>query len=821
MKRKLKAYQFPKTFFAIVLLLSVLPFMLNLAGYDFSSEVHGFHVKEIASWGIAYEALEDEMFYALTGALEHGLLEWSAVSVAVLTIFLAFSYFSINKDATTPIIGVALFCSGTMDAFHTLAAMRLIDSVADNNLLLPFTWALARGFNATILLIGALICLRLKSENSPAGISQITLVSLIFSGLAYFLITFSATNENLPITIFPNSFITRPYDVVPLCLSIISAPVFWNLYKRVPNLLTSGLFVALIPGIILEAHMAFGSSALFDNHFNIAHFLKILAYFVPFLGLVLEYRNFNKNIKVGIENLRTVNEEREELILSLHEIQHKNEAILNNAVDAIITIDAEGLINQFNFAAESIFGYQSNEVIGKNVKMLMPEPYFSEHDDYLKKSLAKGSSEVIGVTRDLLGLKKDGTKFPMNLALGKINLDDRIMYTGIIRDISNVINLEKEQSRLTVDLHEIQHKNEAILNNAVDAIITIDAEGLINQFNFAAESIFGYQAGEVMGKNVKMLMPEPYFSEHDDYLKKSLGKGSSEVIGVTRDLLGLKKDGTEFPMNLAIGKIYLDDRIMYTGIIRDLTNMAQLEKEQNRLIEDLREVNSELEEFTYRTSHDLKAPLINIRGLSSFMKEDLAGGNYEEVATNIDRVNKLTSRLEGLVDDIVDASKIGRENDSFEETDVEGLVESIKEGLETFINENGVEVQVQRNGSPNLWLPKKLITRVLENLVSNAVKYSDPDKKNRFVKIDFAESNGSNTIQVSDNGLGIPDKYGSQVFGMFKRFHQSRAFGSGLGLYLVKKTIDKIGGDISLDSSPEGSVFKIVLPVPENLKKNC
>ncbi len=685
LKTTLIVYQFPKNFFAVVLLLCALPIGLNLAGFDFGSEVHGFHVKEIASWEISDAALTDEMFYNLTGALEHGLLEWSAVSVAALTVLLAFAYFSINKDITTPIIGVALFCSGTMDAFHTLAAMRLIDSVADNSNLLPFTWALSRGFNATILLIGALICLKLKSENSPTGISQIVIVSLLFSGLAYFLITYSATSESLPVTQFPDAIFTRPYDVVPLLLFVISGPVFWKLYKKVPNLLTSALFIALIPEIFLEAHMAFGSSALFDNHFNIAHFLKILAYLIPFIGLVLDYIGIYKKLNDGVQHLRKVNQEREELILSLHEIQHRNEAILDNTVDAIITIDAEGSIDQFNLAAENIFGYKAFEVIGKNVKMLMPEPYFSEHDDYLKKSQIKGNSPVVGITRDLSGLRKDGTVFPMNLAIGKISLESGIMFSGIIRDISNVV---------------------------------------------------------------------------------------------------------------------------------------QLEKEQNRLIENLRGVNSELEEFTYRTSHDLKAPLINIRGLSTFMKEDLEEGNYEEVATNIERVHKLTSRLESLVDDIVDVSKIDKESNRFEETDLEALVEMIKEDLETLINDHQVEVQVSRNGSPTLRLPKKLITRVLENLVSNAVKYSDPDKDNRFVKIDFSESNGSSHIQVSDNGLGIPDQYRDQVFGMFKRFHQSRSFGSGLGLYLVKKNINKVKGDIDLESSPEGSLFKIKIPIPETTEKS-
>ncbi len=227
----------------------------------------------------------------------------------------------------------------------------------------------------------------------------------------------------------------------------------------------------------------------------------------------------------------------------------------------------------------------------------------------------------------------------------------------------------------------------------------------------------------------------------------------------------------------------------------------------------LQQANKELEEFTYRTSHDLKAPLLNIRGLSSFMKEDLESKSYEEVAMNIDRVNKITTRLETLVDDMADASQVDRESDPYKETNVELFVDTIKENLEILIREYQVEVQVESDGSQRMWLPNKLMTRVLENLVSNGIKFSDPEKTHRFVKVKFLETSEAIHIEVIDNGLGIPEKYHDQVFGIFKRFHESKSFGSGLGLYLVKKNINKIRGDITLESSPEGSVFKIRLPL--------
>lgn len=272
-----------------VIALSVLPFLLSLLSIDFGSESHSFSKQLVVQPNMTKAQLTDHMFYAITGGLHHGLLEWSSVMIAFLTILLGFSHFAIKRDITTPIICIALFCSGTMDAFHTLAAMRLIDASADNSNLIPFTWAISRSFNAAILIFGVLICLRWKNFNAKVGIIRIILVGVLFSAIAFFLISYAATNEHLPQTQFPHALITRPYDVLPLILFVLATPIFLTLYKRQPNLLNAALCLALIPEIVLEAHMAFGSTALFDHNFNIAHSLKILAYFIPFLGLMLDY----------------------------------------------------------------------------------------------------------------------------------------------------------------------------------------------------------------------------------------------------------------------------------------------------------------------------------------------------------------------------------------------------------------------------------------------------------------------------------------------------------------------------------------------------
>ncbi len=230
---------------------------------------------------------------------------------------------------------------------------------------------------------------------------------------------------------------------------------------------------------------------------------------------------------------------------------------------------------------------------------------------------------------------------------------------------------------------------------------------------------------------------------------------------------------------------------------------------------ELEQKISELEEFSYRTSHDLKAPLVNIRGLSRIMQTYLRDGDYMEVSENLQKIGTLSTRLETLIEDIEETARIDAENDIAEEVEINQSIEIIKEGLFTLIVDKEIEVITRFNEFKPIYIQKDIIIRVLENLISNAIKYSNPQRLNRFVRIEGKALNDKIEILVSDNGLGIPKEFHHEVFGMFKRFHKTDAPGSGLGLYLVKKNLEKINGKISLQSTSEGTTFKITLPILE------
>jgi hypothetical protein len=282
----------PKEIVWAVVGICVLPFLLNLVGINFGVTGRPFDVSQIDE--LTKSALTDAMHYTLAGSFIHTVLEWSAFCAAIFIVLLSFLNYSIKGNPTTPIIGCSLFFAGVMDAFHTLAADRLIEAVADNQDLVPFTWAICRMFNALIVVAGILIVLaknRMMAEtNRRYELRLVLFVSVILGFIAYGIIQVCATSSNLPNTTYPNSLITRPWDVAPLVVFILAGVFLYpRFYREEPNLFSHALIISIIPNVATQTYMAFGSTALFDNSFNVAHFLKILAYLVPLIGLSLEY----------------------------------------------------------------------------------------------------------------------------------------------------------------------------------------------------------------------------------------------------------------------------------------------------------------------------------------------------------------------------------------------------------------------------------------------------------------------------------------------------------------------------------------------------
>ncbi len=336
---------FPFLIMLVTIILCLLPTLYWVdIQFSMASVKEPFNIERIASWELSPAHLMDELFYAVSGGIEHALMEWSAVTLALLCVIVAFSHYNISRDATAPVIGLALFMSGAMDMFHTLAATRLIDAVAENSNLIPFTWAISRGANATLLLIGLIILLANKKKYLNIKMSHLVMGAIILLLAGYAVTHWMALSENLPTTQFPDNLFTRPFDVVPMVIFCLCMPLAWRLYEINNSYLTATLFISLLADTFCEAYMAFGSTALFDHYFNSAHIIKLFGYALPFIGYLLDYRKIfiekkiqeneliQNNIKMdkAIDKLTQSNEQLERFaFICSHDLQEPVRMVLS------------------------------------------------------------------------------------------------------------------------------------------------------------------------------------------------------------------------------------------------------------------------------------------------------------------------------------------------------------------------------------------------------------------------------------------------------------------------------------------------------------
>ena len=237
-----------------------------------------------------------------------------------------------------------------------------------------------------------------------------------------------------------------------------------------------------------------------------------------------------------IRRLRAAEDAQRTVAATANARAERLDAILNTTTDGIIVISAKGIIEAFNRGAEQLFGYPEPEVVGRNVSVLMPSPQHEEHDTYLQRYLETGEAKIIGIGRQVTGRRRDGTLFPVQLSVGEMRIGGERKFTGLLQDLTKRVRLEGE-------LGASEARWRAVIDSAVDGIVVIDAHGSIEAFNPAAERLFGYTTAEVAGRNVNMLMPSPYREEHDTYLARYLATGRAKIIGIGREVQGLRKDG--------------------------------------------------------------------------------------------------------------------------------------------------------------------------------------------------------------------------------------------------------------------------------------
>lgn len=448
----------------------------------------------------------------------------------------------------------------------------------------------------------------------------------------------------------------------------------------------------------------------------------------------------------------------------------------------------------------------------------------------------------------LAGRHKDGHEIPVEISLSPVGSGEQAHVLAVVRDVRARREAEEE-------LRASQARFAGILAIAEDAIVSVDSAQRIILFNQGAEKIFGYAAGEVLGKPLDLLLPPRSVEVHRRHMAEFARVGSvARRMGERSEVFGRRKDGTEFPAEASISKLELHGETVFTAMLRDITDRKRVEEAVRRLNEDLErrvqertaelaesnrqlaQKNEENETFVYSVSHDLRSPLINLEGFSrelalvckdvrAILADSALPPQVRErglalldgsMAESVRYIQTAVGRLSGIIDALLRLSRAGRVVYQRQWIDLNAAVARVVEAMKSTIAQRGAEVTVRE--LPPAWGDSTAVELVFANLIGNALNYLDPSRPGRVeVGCTDGEAPGgvAHTYYVRDNGLGIPESYVPKLFQAFQRLHPERAKGEGMGLAIVRRVVERHGGKVWVESAPGvGTTFYVTLPAP-------
>jgi PAS domain S-box-containing protein len=398
--------------------------------------------------------------------------------------------------------------------------------------------------------------------------------------------------------------------------------------------------------------------------------------------------------------------------------------------------------------------------------------------------------------------------------VGGLLLAGAFIHLPMVRQISDDarrLHQATEELRRSVDeARSSQARTQAILDSAVDAVITIDERGVVESLNAAAERLFGYASTEVVGQSVEMLMPEHYAEQHVASLARYLRTGERHVIGVGREVEGRRKDGTVFPLYISVGEARLPEGRRFIGILRDVTARKAAEESLAKQTAELARSNAELEQFASVASHDLQEPLRAIAGFSRLLAQRYRGKIDADADEFIGHVETGVVRMQELIRDLLEFSRVGRRHEPFTRVSSARALDQALENLHATMLE--IAPVVERGELPEVQADGVQLTQLFQNLLANALKFRG--KERPHVRVGAERSGRDWRFHVADNGIGLDPKFADRIFVIFQRLHTRERYpGTGIGLAICKKIVERHGGTIWVESRPDdGATFKFTLP---------
>jgi PAS domain S-box-containing protein len=447
-----------------------------------------------------------------------------------------------------------------------------------------------------------------------------------------------------------------------------------------------------------------------------------------------------------------------------------------------------------NGAAILSYGYSNEEFLAMTIEDLRA-PETAAAVDQLPSM-----APVVQNPRIWKHRKKDGTNILVEVTAHDVTIDG---HTGRLVLANNVTARLRAES----DLRESEARNRAILNSALSAVVVIDAAGEVLEWNPRAEAMFGWARDEVRGRELSvMIIPPKYRELHRRGLRRFLATGESNVLNRLIEMSALRRDGSEFPIELSISPLKAGETVTFCGFVTDITERRKAEAEIQQLNEELERriqqrtgeleaANKELESFSYSVSHDLRAPLRHVQGYVALLQRATEGQLSDKAQRHVKIINDASVEMGQLIDDLLEFSRMGRTEMREGRVMLDALVRSSIDRLEVVVRGRNIVWNI--GPLPMVIGDASMIRQVLGNLIGNAIKYTR-QRETAEIEIGTAgEEEGRAVVFVRDNGAGFDMNYVHKLFGVFQRLHRADEFeGTGIGLATVRRVVSRHGGRV-------------------------